>query len=112
MSGYIKTMKDLEAATYGYGGNSGNALLKAGGVVGGFGTPHDASSNPFTAAAGLGDLYNVLYGQKVWSMLNQEVNPLSMIAKRPYTSSGWRVLKSRPIAVSYTHLTLPTNREV
>ena len=93
-------MKDLEAATYGYGGNSGNALLKAGGVVGGFGTPHDASSNPFTAAAGLGDLYNVLYGQKVWSMLNQEVNPLSMIAKRPYTSSGWRVLKSRPIGGS------------
>ena len=101
MSGYIKTMKDLEAATYGYGGTgSGNALLKAGGVVGGFGTPHDASSNPFTAAAGLGDLYNVLYGQKVWSMLNQEVNPLSMIAKRPYTSSGWRVLKSRPIGGS------------
>ena len=96
MSGYIKTLKDLEAATYGYGGNTGNALLKAGGVVGGFGTPHDAASNPFTAAAGLGDLYNVLYGQKVWSMLNQEVNPLAMLAKRPYTSSGWRVLKSRP----------------
>jgi len=93
-------MKDLEAATYGYGGNTGNALLKAGGVVGGFGTPHDAASNPFTAAAGLGDLYNVLYGQKVWSMLNQEVNPLAMLAKRPYTSSGWRVLKSRPIGGS------------
>ena len=29
-------------------------------------------------------------------MLNQEVNALSMMAKRPYTSSGWRVLKSRP----------------
>ena len=100
MSGYIRTMKDLEAATYGYGGNSGNALLKAGGVVGGFGTPHDGASNPFTAAAGLGDLYNVLYGQKVWSMLNQEVNPLAMLAKRPYTSSGWRVLKSRPIGGS------------
>tara|TARA_Y100000592_G_scaffold100766_1_gene182641 strand:- start:1350 stop:2744 length:1395 start_codon:yes stop_codon:yes gene_type:complete len=100
MSGYIKTMKDLEAATYGYGGNTGNALLKAGGVVGGFGTPHDTASNPFTAAAGLGDLYNVLYGQKVWSMLNQEVNPLAMLAKRPYTSSGWRVLKSRPIGGS------------
>ena len=100
MTGYIRTMKDLEAATYGYGGNTGNALLKAGGVVGGFGTPHDAASNPFTAAAGLGDLYNVLYGQKVWSMLNQEVNPLAMLAKRPYTSSGWRVLKSRPIGGS------------
>ena len=97
MSAYINTLKDLEAATYGYAGAQGNALLKSSGVVGGFGTPHDASSNPFSASAsGLGDLYNVLYGQKVWSMLNQEVNALSMLAKRPYTSSGWRVLKSRP----------------
>ena len=95
MSGYINTMKDLEAATYGYAGASGNALLKSAGVVGGFGTPHD-STQGFTAASGLGDLYNVLYGQKVWSMLNREVNALSMISKRPYSSSGWRVLKSRP----------------
>ena len=96
MSGYINTLKDLEAATYGYAGAQGNSLLKAAGVVGGFGTPHDAASNPFTAASGLGDLYNVLYGQKVWSMLNREVNPLAILSKRPYTSSGWRVLKSRP----------------
>ena len=95
MTGYIKTMKDLEAATYGLRGSS--ALLKSAGIVGGFGTPHDdASGNPFSgsAASNLGDLYNVLYGQKVWSMLNQEVNALSIMAKRPYTSSGWRVLKS------------------
>ena len=96
MSGYINTMQDLEAASYGLTGPAGNALLKSAGVVGGFGTPHDAASNPFTAATGLGDLYNVLYGQKVWSMLNQEVNPLSILAKRPYTSSGWRVLIDRP----------------
>ena len=100
MAGYIKTMKDLEASTYGLRGFAGgNPILKSAGVVGGFGTPHDdASGNPFsgTAATGLTDLYGVLYGQKVWSMLNQEVNALSMIAKRPYTSSGWRVLKSRP----------------
>ncbi len=97
MTGYIKTMKDLEAATYGLRGSQGNALLKSAGVVGGFGVPHDQATNPFTAAAdNLTDLYGVLYGQKVWSMLNQEVNALSMIAKRPYTSSGWRILKSRP----------------
>jgi len=99
MTGYIRTMKDLEAATYGLRGSQGSALMKSAGIVGGFGTPHDrtaAEGNPFTGATGLGDLYNVLYGQKVWSMLNQEVNALSMIAKRPYTSSGWRVLKSRP----------------
>ena len=94
--GHIRTIADLEASTYGMVGGTGNALLKSSGVVGGFGTPHDASSNPFGAASGLGDLYNLLYGQKVWSMLNQEVNALSMISKRPYTSSGWRVLKSRP----------------
>jgi hypothetical protein len=99
MTGYIRTMKDLEASTYGLRGSQGDALMKSAGIVGGFGTPHDVTStegNPFTGATGLGDLYNVLYGQKVWSMLNQEVNALSMIAKRPYTSSGWRVLKSRP----------------
>ena len=100
MSGYIKTMRDLENASYGLTGPSGNALLKGQGVVGGFGTAHDAGSSILTdanvLAGNLGDLYNVLYGQKVWSMLNQEVNALSMIAKRPYTSSGWRVLKSRP----------------
>jgi len=98
---YINTIRDLEASTYGMAGASGNALLKSSGVVGGFGgglngAGHDAASTLTGGAAGLGDLYNVLYGQKVWSMLNQEVNVLSMIAKRPYTSSGWRILKSRP----------------
>jgi len=95
MSGYIKTMKDLEAASYGLTGGSGNALLKSAGIVGGLHGSHDGGT-AFSGATGLTDLYNVLYGQKVWSMLNQEVNALSMIAKRPYTSSGWRVLKSRP----------------
>tara|TARA_R110002020_G_scaffold52438_5_gene147365 strand:+ start:18421 stop:19815 length:1395 start_codon:yes stop_codon:yes gene_type:complete len=94
---YINTIRDLEASTYGIAGASGNALLKSSGVVGGFGTGHDTGGTTLSGgAAGLGDLYNVLYGQKVWSMLNQEVNALSMIAKRPYTSSGWRILKSRP----------------
>ena len=93
---YIRTLKDLEASTYGMPGIAGNQLLKSAGIVGGFGTPHDSPSNPFSSASGLTALYNVIYGQKVWSMLNQEVNALSVLAKRPYTSSGWRVLKSRP----------------
>ncbi len=101
MSGYIKTMRDLEAATYGVGGGSGNTLLKAGGVVGGFGgnydgIGHDVTSAAFSGAEGLNDLYGVLYGQKVWSMLNREVNAFAMLSKRPYTNSGWRILKSRP----------------
>ena len=97
MSGYVKTMRDLESSSYGLtGGAAGNAVLKSAGLVGGFGTAHDGGTSLATGATGLADLYNVLYGQKVWSMLNQEVNALSMVAKRPYTSSGWRVLKSRP----------------
>ena len=97
MSGYIKSMKDLEAATYGVRGGSGNALLKSAGVVawGSSGTGHDTDVAGLSGATGLADLYNVAYGQKVWSMLNQEVNALAMLAKRPYTTSGWRILKSR-----------------
>lgn len=96
MSGYIKTMNDLEASTYGLRGGNGNALLKAAGVVGGLGGAGHDGQAAFSGATSMDSLYNVLFGQKVWSMLNQEVNALSMIAKRPYTSSGWRVLKSRP----------------
>jgi len=107
-NGHIRTITDLEASTYGMVGGTGNALLKSAGVVGGFGTPHDNSGNNFSGASGLGDLYNLLYGQKVWSMLNQEVNALSMISKRPYTSSGWRVLKSRPAGGSGNAFTVGT----
>jgi len=99
MSGYIKSMKDLEAASYGIRGGSGNALLKSQGVVGGLvgiaGASHDASTAFLTSNSSIADLYNVVYGQKVWSMLNQEANALAMLAKRPYTSSGWRILKNR-----------------
>ena len=35
MSGYIQTMKELEAATYGIRGGTGNSVLKAAGIVGG-----------------------------------------------------------------------------
>ena len=95
MSNYIRTIKDLEAATYGVGNFPNNDLLKAAGIVGGLHTPHDGATG-FSGVSGITNLYGVIYGQKVWSMLNQEVNALSMLAKRPYTSSGWRILKSRP----------------
>ena len=99
MTKYINTMKDLEAATY---GNSGaNTLLKGAGIVGsinsGFtGSSADAINLNGTAASNLTALYNMVYGQKVWSMINQEINPLSVLPKRPYTSSGWRVMTARP----------------
>ena len=95
MTNYIRTIKDLEAATYGVGNFPNNDLLKAAGIVGGLHTPHDGATG-FSGVSGITNLYGVIYGQKVWSMLNQEVNALSMLAKRPYTSSGWRILKSRP----------------
>jgi len=98
MTGYINTIADLEAQTYGINNlPAGNALLKQAGAVGGIHTGHGAAHTfSGSAVSDVSALYNVVYGQKVWSMLNREVNALSMIAKRPYTSSGWRVLKSRP----------------
>lgn len=103
MTGYINTIGDLEAQTYGITGHTGinNQLLKQAGSVAGLHTGHDASigvssTNSAGAASSLGALYNKIYGQKVWSMLNRECNALSVIAKRPYTSSGWRVLSERP----------------
>jgi hypothetical protein len=95
---YINTIADLEAQTYGTGavGMFGNSLLKAAGGLSGLHAAHDAATqtNPVTGIAG--NLYNQIYGQKVWSMLNRECNALSIISKRPYTSSGWRVLSERP----------------
>ena len=46
MSNYIKTMKDLEAATYGSRGSmGGNSLLKSAGVVGGLHTGHGGTES-------------------------------------------------------------------
>ena len=98
---YINTLKDLEMATYGRaGGFGGNEILKGAGVVGGIGSGfrHDGGSGTLAGSSpNLTALYNMVYGQKVWSMLNQEINPLSILPKRPYTSSGWRVMTKRPI---------------
>jgi len=93
---YINTIADLEAQTYGTGmtGSISNQLLKAQGTVSGIHTAHDGS---LSAPSGINaNLYNKIYGQKVWSMLNRECNALSVISKRPYSSSGWRILKKRP----------------
>ena len=98
MVGYINTIADLEAQAYGGRGfGAGNSLLKQAGMVGAVHTGHDGAPGfSGTGIADVSELYNIVYGQKVWSMLNRECNALSMIAKRPYTSSGWRILKERP----------------
>lgn len=108
---YINTIRDLEAATYGVPAFGGNSLLKQAGVVQGLHTAHDTAAtgaSGVSAATSTG-MYNVLYGQKVWSMLNREVNALAMLSKRPYTSSGWRILKSRPFGGSGSTLALKSD---
>ena len=103
MTKYINTIKDLEAATYGMAGGTGNSILKAGGITGRInsGFYHDGTPASGLAAGatgiGLTNLYNMVYGQKIWSMLNQEINPFSILPKRPYTTSGWRVMTKRPM---------------
>jgi hypothetical protein len=74
----------------------GNSLLKSAGIVAGLHTGHGGTETPQGTVASFGNLYNVVYGKKVWSMLNQEVNALAMLSKRPYTSSGWRIMTARP----------------
>ena len=105
MSGYIKTIRDLENATYGIRGGMSNQLLKGAGIATLSGSNglvgHDTTLglNGTSSAMGgsLGAVYNKIYGQKVWSMINQEVNALSILPKRPYTQSGWRVMTQRPM---------------
>ena len=112
MVGYINTIADLEAQTYGTGIFAGNSLLKQAGMVGGIHTGHDGGPSFPTAVSDVSALYNVVYGQKVWSMLNREVNALSMISKRPYTSSGWRVLKVKTCGWKRKHAFLSLLLEV
>ena len=91
MTGYFKTIADLERATYGSFG--GDRLLKATGALTGIEGSHHAGGARTTTTA----LYNLVYGQKVWSMINREINALSMLPKKPWKSSGWRVLKARAL---------------
>jgi len=111
MTGYINTIADLEAQTYGTGatGHISNQLLKAAGTISGIHNAHDGSQSAITGING--NLYNKIYGQKVWSMLNRECNALSVIAKRPYSSSGWRILKKRPAggAGNFLDISLASN---
>ena len=114
MSNYIKTMKDLEAATYGSRGSmGGNSLLKSAGVVGGLHTGHGGTESQTGTMASFNTsaLYNLVYGKKVWSMLNQEVNALAMLAKRPYTSSGWRIMTDRPEGGAGTTFEVSTSND-
>jgi len=43
-----------------------------------------------------GGTYQAIYGRKVWSQLNQEFNAFSILPKKPWDRSGWRVITNRP----------------
>jgi len=61
-------------------GYSGSELLKA-----------DAPMLSTTAGT-----YQAIYGRKVWSQLNQEFNAFSILPKKPWDRSGWRVVTAKP----------------
>jgi len=82
---YIRTVQDMERYFYGAGNAmgysySGSELLKA-------------DSPMLSSTAGT---YQAIYGRKVWSQLNQEFNAFSVLPKRPWERSGWRVITARP----------------
>lgn len=81
---YIRTVTDLERYYYGAGtamgySYSGSELLKA-------------DSPLLSTTAGT---YQAIYGRKVWSQLNQEFNAFSILPKKPWDRSGWRVVTAK-----------------
>jgi len=84
--GYIRTIEDMERLYYGAGAGtnawaySGADLLK--------------SDNPLMSSTT--GTYQAIFGRKVWSQLNQEFNAFSILPKKPWEESGWRVVTGRP----------------
>lgn len=85
-TGYIRTIEDMERLYYGAGTGqnawaySGTDLLKA-------------DSPLMSSTTGT---YQALFGRKVWSQLNQEFNAFSILPKKPWEKSGWRVTTAKP----------------
>jgi hypothetical protein len=82
---YINTIQDMERYYYGAGNvsgysYSGSDILKA-----------DAPMLSTTAGT-----YQAIYGRKVWSQLNQEFNAFSILPKKPWEKSGWRIITGKP----------------
>ena len=84
--GYIRTIEDMERLYYGAGAGtnawaySGADLLK--------------SDSPLMSSTT--GTYQAIFGRKVWSQLNQEFNAFSILPKKPWEKSGWRVVTGRP----------------
>ena len=86
--GYLRTIEDMERLYYGAGAGqnawaySGTDLLKA-------------DSPLMSTTSGT---YQAIFGRKVWSQLNQEFNAFSVMPKKPWEKSGWRVVTDKPDA--------------
>ena len=88
---YVRTITDMERYYYGAGNAmgysyTGSELLKA--------------DSPMLSTTG--GTYQAIYGRKVWSQLNQEFNAFSILPKKPWDRSGWRVITGRPNAGAIT----------
>ena len=81
---YVRTVQDMERYYYGGASQTGytygsSDILKA-------------DSPLMSTTAGT---YQAIYGRKVWSQLNQEFNAFSILPKKPWERSGWRILTER-----------------
>ena len=89
---YVRTITDMERYYYGAGNAmgysyTGSELLKA--------------DSPMLSTTG--GTYQAIYGRKVWSQLNQEFNAFSILPKKPWDRSGWRVITERPNSDGVLH---------
>ena len=82
---YVRTVQDMER--YYYGGASQTGYTYGSGDI------LKADAPLLSSTAGT---YQAIYGRKVWSQLNQEFNAFSILPKRPWERSGWRVITGRP----------------
>jgi len=81
---YVRTVQDMERYYYGGAAQTGYTY--------GSGDILKADSPLMSSTAGT---YQAVYGRKVWSQLNQEFNAFSILPKKPWERSGWRILTSR-----------------
>ena len=81
---YVRTVQDMER--YYYGGASQTGYTYGSGDI----LKADAPLLSTTAGT-----YQAIYGRKVWSQLNQEFNAFSILPKKPWERSGWRILTGR-----------------
>jgi len=84
--GYIRTIEDMERLYYG-AGTGQNAWAYAGTDL------LKADSPMMSSTTGT---YQAIFGRKVWSQLNQEFNAFSILPKKPWEKSGWRVTTAKP----------------